>query len=191
MLESFVSGDPSSNEVQRGCFNRAIATLITENESLGCLEIPPKYGRGTICLCDAELCNSATKTSTTTTTLTLATSLLLVVVVTIKTFFLWSASSLFTFKYFLVVWRSLNYNDGGNKRTTALTCVFCKNYDTYLTLQIKLFCWLLPLHSHDSFTNVFLNGPTRPLFVFIFGLFQTINSIFTTNKWENVHRCRD
>ena len=86
MLESFVSGDPSSNEVQRGCFNRAIATLITENESLGCLEIPPKYGRGTICLCDAELCNSATKTSTT--TVTLATSLLLVVVVTIKTFFL-------------------------------------------------------------------------------------------------------
>jgi hypothetical protein len=59
-----ISGDPASNEVHRGCFNRAIATLITENESLGCLEIPPKYGKGMICLCDTELCNSAQKVVT-------------------------------------------------------------------------------------------------------------------------------
>jgi hypothetical protein len=84
----FPAGDPSSNEVQRGCFNRAIATLITENDNLGCLEIPPKYGRGMICLCDTELCNSATHWFKTKQQIVLVSSSLFFIVWRLQTLFL-------------------------------------------------------------------------------------------------------
>jgi hypothetical protein len=60
--------------VHRGCFNRAIATLITENEALGCHQIPAKFGKGTICLCDTELCNSADKAAAALATMALLTA---------------------------------------------------------------------------------------------------------------------
>ena len=46
----------------RGCFNSVIASLILADDNLqeGCHEIPRKFGTGQICVCDSNLCNSAT-----------------------------------------------------------------------------------------------------------------------------------
>lgn len=57
-------------DVQRGCFNSLIGSLITEEEesTSGCFKIPSKFGTGTICLCDTDLCNSSKGTSSSWTT---------------------------------------------------------------------------------------------------------------------------
>ena len=49
-------------ETMRGCFNSVIASLILADDNLqeGCHEIPRKFGTGQICVCDSNLCNSAT-----------------------------------------------------------------------------------------------------------------------------------
>merc|ERR1711879_240754 len=46
-------------ELQRGCFNSEIATMITGSGEVGCHNIPDSIGNGRICLCDTELCNSS------------------------------------------------------------------------------------------------------------------------------------
>ena len=48
----------------RGCFNSVIANLMINknNDHLteGCYPIPSELGSGTLCVCDSNLCNSAT-----------------------------------------------------------------------------------------------------------------------------------
>lgn len=54
-------GAYGQGEIMRGCFNKVIASLILADDNLqeGCHEIPRKYGTGQICVCDSNLCNSA------------------------------------------------------------------------------------------------------------------------------------
>jgi len=55
-------GAYGQGETMRGCFNSVIASLILADDNLqeGCHEIPRKFGTGQICVCDSNLCNSAT-----------------------------------------------------------------------------------------------------------------------------------
>jgi len=55
-------GAYGQGETMRGCFNSVIASLILADDDLqeGCHEIPRKFGTGQICVCDSNLCNSAT-----------------------------------------------------------------------------------------------------------------------------------
>ncbi|XP_059085471.1 uncharacterized protein LOC131882361 [Tigriopus californicus] len=52
-----------SDDVQRGCFNSQIASFIIDDDKQdaskveGCMNIPEKYGAGSICLCRSALCN--------------------------------------------------------------------------------------------------------------------------------------
>jgi len=62
-------GEDGEGETMRGCFNSIIANLILDNPSqgkleAGCYPIPRRLGVGTICICDSNLCNSATSLKT-------------------------------------------------------------------------------------------------------------------------------